>query len=256
VYEPALAGNFRSQRQPEQAEPLTGIRRVIANRAKEELFPGACVNFGFGASAGVAELLSELGRDGDYWMTVEQGPHGGAMVNGTHFGMSLNPAVIVSSSAQFDFYSGGGLDITFLGLAQADARGNVNVAHLNGMLNGPGGFIDISQNARKVVFCGAFTAKGARLETGSGRLTITQEGSIRKLVNKVEETTFSGEEALRRGQEVIYVTERCVFRLTEAGMLLTEIAPGIDLENDILAQMDFEPIIHQPARMKEDYFQQ
>jgi acyl CoA:acetate/3-ketoacid CoA transferase len=149
---------------------------------------------------------------------------------------------MIDGPSQFDFYSGGGLDIAFLGFGEIDASGNVNVSKLGGVTVGPGGFIDIAQNARKVVFCGSFDAKGTVLDFGEGKLTITRHGEVTKLVGQVEQITWSGREALRRGQQVVYVTERAVFRLTEKGLALTEVAPGIDVRRDVLERMQFAPL--------------
>jgi acyl CoA:acetate/3-ketoacid CoA transferase len=159
------------------------------------------------------------------------------------FGYARNATAMIDSPSQFDLYSGGGLDIAFLGFSELDREGSVNVSKLGGMTVGPGGFVDIAQNARKVVFCGTFETKGARIETGDGKVRIREHGQIRKLVDKVEQITFSGPQALRSGQQVLYVTERGVFRLTPEGVALTEIAPGADLRRDLLERMDFAPLM-------------
>jgi acyl CoA:acetate/3-ketoacid CoA transferase len=161
-------------------------------------------------------------------MTIEQGIHGGDMIDDDLFGMAHHPDVIIDSPSQFDFYSGGGLDIAFLGMAEMDGEGNVNVSRLNGNVNGPGGFIDISQNAKQVVFCGTFDAK---------------DGRIRKLVKAVAHITFSGQQARKRGQRVLYVTERATFELTAEGLKLVDVAPGVDVRRDVLDRMDFQPIV-------------
>ena len=255
-HEPALSGEARS------ADPLSltnsaeqsGIRRVIARRAAEELRAGAVINFGFGIPGGIFNMIAEHGDLDRYWLTIEQGSHNGAIVDGSLFGMAVNPAAIMASVDQFDFYSGGGIDITFLGMGEADAEGNVNVSKLNGRIVGPGGFVDISQNARKVVFCGTFEAKGLDVEVLDGGLRIVRPGSVRKFVGAVDHLTFSGNFARTRGCEVVYVTERAVFRLTEAGMELTEVAPGVDLRSDILERMDFAPILRDPKPMASKHF--
>ena len=163
---------------------------------------------------------------------------------------------MIDGPSQFDFYSGGGLDIAFLGFGEIDAIGNVNVSKLGGVTVGPGGFIDIAQNARKVVFCGTFDAKGTRARaSASGKLRIARHGEVVKLVDEVEQITYSGREALKRGQEVVYVTERAVFRLTDKGVTLTEVAPGIDLRRDVLERMKFAPLIERdPAVMAASHF--
>ena len=248
-FEPSLAGLMRAPDAADSTEPPTGIRRAIVLRAAQELVPDQVVNFGFGISAAVADVIALEGRQHAFRMTVEQGIHGGRLATGSLFGMAVNPDAIVPSTDQFDLYHGGGLHTTFLGMAEMDGQGNVNVSHLNGAVNGPGGFIDISQSARKVVFCGTFDAKGAEVAVGDGVLEIRRHGRIRKLVERVEAITFSGAEAVRRGQEVVYVTERAVFRLTGAGVELVEVAPGIDVERDVLAPMGFRPIVREPRRM-------
>jgi propionate CoA-transferase len=148
---------------------------------------------------------------------------------------------MLDAATQFDFYAGGGLDIAFLGFGEFDAEGSVNVSKLGGLTVGPGGFIDIAQNAKKVVFCGTLAAKGVKLQTGDGQMKVLQQGSVKKLVKAVEQITYSGPQGLVRGQEVLYLTERASFRLTTAGIELFEIAPGIDLQRDVLDQMEFAP---------------
>jgi propionate CoA-transferase len=253
-YDLSLAGLEESQDEGAHAPERDPVRRAVALRASEELIDGASVNFGFGMSSGVAEVIAQRGDSSRYWFTIEQGVHGGRLLTGDMFGIAANPAAILSAAEQFDLYSGGGLDQTFLGMAEMDAEGNVNVSHFGGQISGPGGFIDISQGAQKVVFCGSFDAKGTRLDIADGVLTIHRHGEVRKLVNRVAGITFSGKEAVRRGQEVIYVTERAVFRLTPEGIELTDIAPGVDLERDILSRMDFAPIVRTPRVMNAAYF--
>lgn len=245
-YELALAGLDNGAPSAPVISMGKGLRRVVALRASEELIYGATVNFGFGMSAGVAGVISERGTSDDYWTTIEQGIHGGVMETGDLFGMAADPLAIFSTMEQFDFYHGGGLDIAFLGMAEMDAKGNVNVSHMNGRIIGPGGFIDITQNARKVVFCGGFDAKGVEMEVVNGGLIIHKRGEIRKLVNQVSALTFSGPEAYKRGQEVLYITERAVFRLVDNGIELIEYAPGVDIEEDILGAMEFQPVINTP----------
>ncbi|HVR50806.1 MAG TPA: CoA-transferase [Pseudorhodoferax sp.] len=242
-FDPSLVGHSGAFQKPPASTDL--LKRIIARRAARELRAGDSLNFGFGASAMVASLIAENGRAADYWMTIEQGIHGGHMIDDDLFGMAHHPAVIIDSPSQFDFYSGGGLDMAFLGMAEMDGAGNVNVSKLNGNVNGPGGFIDISQNAKTVVFCGTFDAKGSQVRVEAGRLQVQQHGRIRKLVEAVAHITFSGAQALRRGQRVLYITERATFELTPAGVALTEVAPGVDLQRDVLAQMDFAPLVRE-----------
>jgi acyl CoA:acetate/3-ketoacid CoA transferase len=230
------------------------VRQIVARRGADELIKGATVNFGYGMSAGVAEHIVRSGRSGDYWFTIEQGIHGGDPLTGDLFGIAANPVAILSASEQFDLYSGGGLDLTFLGLAEMDKAGNVNVSHFGGQISGPGGFIDISQGARKVVFCGSFDAKGAKFALSAGILSILKHGQVAKLVDQVAGVTFSGREALTRGQSVRYITERAVFELTPQGVELIEFAPGVDLRRDVLDRMGFAPIVRDPAPMNPAHF--
>jgi acyl CoA:acetate/3-ketoacid CoA transferase len=241
-FDPSLVSHTGEFSRP--AASTDPLKRLIARRAAQELHPGDSLNFGFGASALVASLIAERGALADYWMTIEQGIHGGHMIDDDLFGMAHHPAVIIDSPSQFDFYSGGGLDMTFLGMAEMDGEGNVNVSKLNGNVNGPGGFIDISQNAKTVVFCGTFDAKGSKVKVEGGEVHIQQHGRIRKLVKAVDHVTFSGKQALQRGQRVLYVTERATFELTPEGVQLIELAPGVDLQRDVLSQMDFAPVVH------------
>lgn len=174
---------------------------------------------------------------------------------GIIFGVSHNADAMVTQTAQFDFYDGGGLDVCFLGMAQADKTGNVNSSKTGALLSGCGGAINISQGAKKVVFCGTFTAKGLKEHVEDGKLIIENEGQIRKFVSDADQITFSGRYAQSVGQPVLYVTERAVFELNDGKMMLTEIAPGIDLEKDILAQMDFRPEIAKDLKvMDSDIF--
>ncbi len=236
-----LAGPFDSDGPPILP---TGLRRIIAERAMREIGAARSVNFGFGIPGGIPALLAAEGA-GVNWGTVEQGIHNGIMLDGNMFGSARDAEAIVSSVDQFDFYAGGGIDVAFLGMGELDQHGDVNVSKLGPDIVGPGGFIDITQTARKVVFCGAFEAKGLDVATEDGRVRILAAGSQPKLVNKVRHITFSGHQALKNGQEVLYVTERAVFRLTAAGLELQEVMPGIDVERDVLARMPFRPILAQ-----------
>lgn len=253
VYDPALSGERHGVEPPEEAVALT-LREVIARRAAEELRDNAVINFGFGIPDAIAKLLARRGHLGRYYQTIEHGTYGGSLLDGILFGFARNPTAMIDSPSQFDFYGGGGLDIAFLGMGEVDARGNVNVSALGGLTVGPGGFIDIAQNARKVVFCGSFEAKGAEVAAGGGKLAIARHGSVRKLVEEVAQITFSGPQALKSGQEIVYVTERAVFRLTPDGLALTEVAPGIDLRADVLDRMGFAPLVDDPAPMPASCF--
>jgi acyl CoA:acetate/3-ketoacid CoA transferase len=243
-YDPTVSGSRRAHLGRLAAElPKKLERRIIARRAAMELRTGASVNFGFGIPGGIFGVIAEQGIGDELWMSVEQGVHNGRMLDDRLFGAARNADAVVPSIEQFDYYSGGGIDITFLGMGEADASGNVNVSHLGGNLIGPGGFMEIAQNAKKVVFCGTFDAQGSQVRWENGKLEIVKPGQIRKLVGKVERITFSADYARAHGQVVLYVTERAVFRLDAGGMRLIEIAPGMDIERDILPYMDFKPLI-------------
>ncbi len=247
VYDPTMSGEVNGPATPIQPQPLD-VRQLIARRAADELREGAVLNFGFGIPDGVAKLIAARGQADRFYITIEHGTYGGELLDGTLFGYARNATAMIDGPSQFDFYSGGGLDIAFLGFGEIDKQGHVNVSKLGGVTVGPGGFIDIAQNARKVVFCGTFDAKGARHAIGGGRLDIENHGDVVKLVEDVEQITYSGDEALKRGQEVIYVTERAVFELSQQGVVLTEVAPGVDVRRDVVERMQFKP--HIPANPK------
>ncbi|UCC22155.1 MAG: acyl CoA:acetate/3-ketoacid CoA transferase [Planctomycetota bacterium] len=247
-YNPSYSGEVRV---PMEAIPPIEMseRKIIARRAAFELRPGHVVNLGMGVPEGIASIANEERILDQLTLTAEPGIIGGVPAGNWDFGAGANTDAIIDQPAQFDFYQGGGLDIAFLGLAQADEQGNVNVSKFGPKLPGPGGFIDITQNSKLVVYLGAFTASGLEISVENGSLKILKEGKIKKFVKQVEQVTFSGKYAISKGQLVLYVTERCVFRLTEKGLLLVETAPGIDVKRDILKQMEFEPIIDGNVRV-------
>ncbi len=228
-------------------------RRIIAARACDEIPDGAIVNLGIGMPEGIARIAAERGLLGRLTLTVEAGPIGGVPAGGLSFGAATHPDAIISQPSQFDFYDGGGLDFAALGAAEIDSRGNVNVSKFGPKVAGVGGFVNITQSARKVVFCTTFTAGGLEIESGDGRLRIVKEGRIPKFVEAVEQVSFSADYVRRMGREVVYVTERAVFRLTEEGLELVEVAPGIDVQTEVLDRMAFRPVVRDvrpmPARI-------
>ena len=253
AYSPAFSGQLRVPMDRIPPLPLDE-RKIIARRCAMELPMGGVVNLGIGMPEAVAAVAREENLLDQVTLTAEPGIFGGIPQGGLDFGAALNPSAIIAQNQQFDFYDGGGLDLACLGMAQADARGSVNVSRFGDRFAGAGGFINITQNARALVFAGAFIAGGLRIETGDGSLRIAREGRSRKFVTAVEEVTFNGGLAAAAGQRVLYITERCVFQLTPAGLALVEVAPGIDPERDILALMDFRPIMTDVKPMDDRLF--
>jgi len=231
-------------------------RKIIARRAAMELPVNGVVNLGIGMPEGIAAVANEEDIIDHITLSTEAGILGGVPQSGLDFGAAVNADAVIQTNQQFDFYDGGGLDLCCLGMAEVDQAGNVNVSMFKKRFAGAGGFINISQNARKVVFVGTFTAGGLKVKAEGGQLEIMQEGKARKFEEAVEQITFNGRFAADQDKEVLYITERCVFKLTGDGLELIEIAPGIDIEKDILAQMNFEPIMLDVKEMDARIFRQ
>jgi propionate CoA-transferase len=251
AYSAAYAGKIRL---PDRAiSPIPfDIRKVIARRAAMELFPGAMVNLGFGVSNGISSVAAEEGFYKDLTLTVEQGIMGGVPAGGKDAGAGVNYEMMAAQPDQFDFYDGGGLDIAYLSFAEVDRHGNVNVSRYGASVNGPGGFINISQGARKVVFSGTLTTGGLDIAPdGTGGILVRRDGAVEKWVPEVQQLTFNGRYALERGQQVLFVTDRAVFELTADGLVLVEIAPGADLEAHVLKRIGF-PVRVAPGLAKMD----
>ena len=253
-YNPAYSGELRVPA-GWGTEFALSPRKVMARRAALELQANSVVNLGIGMPEGIAAVAAEEKISDLLTLTAEPGVIGGVPAGGLDFGAATNAQAIIDQTYQFDYYDGGGLDIAFLGMAQTDAQGNVNVSKFGPKLAGAGGFINISQSARKVVFMGSFCAGPCNMDVHEGKLRILQEATARKFVPEVEHRTFAGQYATQRGQEVVYITERCVFRLRTEGLEMTEVAPGVDLQRDILDRMDFVPIMKSVQPMDARLFQ-
>lgn len=219
------------------------LHELIARRAAKELSDGAIVNLGIGIPEMIPQAASDMGLNMKYTLTVEGGVIGGTPAPSFDFGCAVNPEMIQDMALQFDLYDSGCLDATFVGAMQIDANGNVNVSKTGNRVIGVGGFTNLTQSAKKVVYCFPFTAGGLEIDISDSGLKVVKEGKYRKFCSYIDQVSASGEYALKAGQEVLYVTERCVFRLVQGGIMLTEIAKGISLEEDILANMDFMPLI-------------
>ena len=239
-YEPAISGEIFRPLSSFETPPF-GVAKVIARRVAQELRDADAVNIGFGISANVPRILIEEGRHGAVTWVIEQGAIGGVPLLDFQFGCASNAEAIVPSPQQFTYFQGGGFDMSLLSFLQIDRSGSVNVSKLGArphVTAGAGGFVDITARAKKIVFSGYFTA-GASLEIDDGKLVVTKEGRVKKLVEAVEQVSFSGPRAVAQGQEVVYVTERCVMRLASEGMTVTELAPGVDLKREVLERAEF-----------------
>ena len=241
-YRPELTGDIKTLNAAVQPLPM-GIRKIITRRAAMELRPGIVINLGVGLPAGIGSVSAEEGLGKGMTMSVEAGAMGGVVQEGQAFPGTANPEAIFTQTDMIDMIDGGILDMTFLGAAEIDAKGNVNVSKFAGRSNGPGGFINISQNAKKVVFMGTFTVGKSEIDITENGLKIIRDSDQIKFVEKLQQITFSGVYAMKNGQEIMFITERAVFRLSPEGLVLTEIAPGIDLQKDILDKMEFAPIV-------------
>jgi len=253
AFNPSYCGNCRTAFIPSASGPLNlDAKKIISRRAALELIPDSIVNLGIGVPTGVGVVAEEEGLRGQITLSIESGPIGGTPVDGTGFGAAWNPDCILDQSTQFDTYDGGGLDLAYLGLAEADRHGNVNVSKFGPKVSGAGGFINITQTTHNVFFCGTMTAGGLEVEVRDGALTILKEGRVKKLVDKVQQITFSGSFATKTAQNVLYITERAVFRLENNTLTLIEIAPGIDLKRDVLDQMGFSPAISPNLKLMDE----
>lgn len=252
VFDPVYSGDLRVPVDALKPWPHD-IRKVIGRRAVMTLRRGSIINLGTGIpNDTVGKILAEEGLSSEIMVTVESGVYGGIPEGGVDFGIAKNNEAMITHYEQFDFYNGRGVDYTFMGVGEIDASGNVNSTKFGDMVAGAGGFIDITQGARNVVFCSTFTTKGLRVSFNDGKLTIEQEGSIKKFVNKVSQISFSADFARNKGQNVYYVTERAVFELGEDGLILKEIAPGVDLDRDVLGQMEFKPSISPDLKVMDE----
>lgn len=224
-------------------------RKIMGHRALMEIRPGEIVNLGIGAPEAVAAVAAETGRLNEFTLTVESGPIGGVPASGLNFGCSSYAEAIVDQPSQFDFYDGGGLDVAVLGAVEVDAEGSVNVTSFAGRFAGIGGFANIAQSAKRVVFCCTFRAGDLEVAVENGQLRIVREGQYAKFVKRVQQVCFHGPSAIASGQQVLYVTERAVFELTHGGLALREVASGMDVGKHVLSLMEFSPACGEPRLM-------
>lgn len=250
-YRPELSGEVKIRTSDVAPMPFN-IRKVVARRAAMEIKENSLVNLGLGISDGISLVINEEGHSDKITLTIETGIMGGVPTVGLAMGAGVNPDALYDMADTFDLYDGGGLDQAFLSSAEVDEEGNVNVSKFNGRVIGQGGFIDISQNAKEVCFSGIFTAGKPDITCEDGKLVIRKDGTGIKFVKKVQQVTFSGKYARQHGQKVTYISERCVFEMTKDGLMLTEIAPGVDLEKDILDKMEFRPLISKDLKLMDE----
>ena len=241
-FRPELTGAARSDPRRSLALPLDN-RKICARRALLELREGDLINLGVGIPEFIGAVAAEEGLERNLMLASDTGIIGGQPLSGMDMGAAINPEATLKNTDMFDMYHGGALDVCALGFAEIDFDGNINVSKFNGRVTGPGGFIDLSQATKTLIFMGTFMASQLREHIAGGRLHIDHEGRYKKFKKNVGQITFSGRYAASRRQEVVVITERAVFVLTERGLMLTEVAPGIDVERDILAQMEFQPCI-------------
>lgn len=248
-FDPSYSGQLRVPQGTIEPSAFN-VRKYIARCAAMEIAPGNIINLGTGIPNDmVGKVCNEEGISDDIMITVESGMYGGVQAGGVDFGIAQNLYAMITHHEQMDYYNGTGVDITFMGAGELDKEGNVNATKMGVRCTGAGGFIDITQNAKKVVFCASFTAAGAEYDFSDDKLRIVKEGAVRKMVDQVAQISFNGKLAREKGQEVVFVTERAIFKLVKEGVMLTEIAPGIDLQKDVLDQMDFQPIISPDLRI-------
>ena len=250
-YKPEITGDKRIKLEDIKIRPLDE-RKVCGRRSAMELKKGDVINLGVGMPDSVANACAEEGMSDYIYLSVESGPTGGVPIGGVVFGASVNPDSVIPTAEQFDAYNGGCLDMAIVGLAEVDKFGNVNVSKFGTRVTGPGGFINITQSTKKIIFMGTFTAVNLEEKIENGKLVILKDGEKNKFVSDVEQITFSANEAIKNQQEILYVTERCVFKLVKGGIELIEIAPGVDLEKDILSHMDFKPLISKNLKLMDE----
>lgn len=242
-YDPAYSGQAWAPESKTEPIPLN-VRKVIGRRAMMELEPDVVINVGTGIPNDViGAIIAEENISDDVTITVESGIYGGVPAGGIDFGISRNAQALIPHDRQFEYYNGAGIDFTFMGAGEMDQEGNVNATRMGDKAPGAGGFIDITARAKNVIFCSTFTGKGLKVEFDENGLRIVEEGKIRKMVKAVQQISYNGKIAGDTGQNMVYVTERAVFKLTPEGPILVEIAKGVDIQKDILDQMDFEPLI-------------